>query len=140
MADRLVPAGFSDREGFETDQHLAAVHHMREVLEQQLPKSPALGPARPSAKQVAAWAKVAATAQAPESDSAARHFLESHFSVWRVVDEARPQGLFTGYFEPELKGSRTQSKTCPYPVYAKPLDLVAFEGVEKSRAGAAYGK
>ncbi len=140
MVDRLTPAKFADLKDFDADNQLEALRHMGDVLELQLKRTPALGPASLSAQQVAAWAVVAEKAKSPQTDATARAFFESHFDVWRVVDDNRPQGLFTGYFEPELKGSRTQGKTFPHPVYAKPRDLVAFEGLDKSRSGAGYGK
>ncbi len=35
--------------------------------------------------------------------------------------------LFTGYFEPVLKGSRSPSEIYRYPVYARPKDLIVIE-------------
>lgn len=47
-------------------------------------------------------------------------FFEKYFTPFRVHDRERPTGLFTGYYEPELKGSLVQSAAFPVPVYAKP--------------------
>jgi membrane-bound lytic murein transglycosylase A len=140
MADRLVPAQFADLAGFETDDHLEALRHMGEVLDLQLTKSPALGPAQLSADRVKAWADIAKHATSAGTAAEARAFITGQFSVWRVHDEARPEGLFTGYFEPELKGSLKQSAEFPHPVYAKPQDLVPFTEADQNIAGTAYGK
>jgi membrane-bound lytic murein transglycosylase A len=70
----------------------------------------------------------------------ARQFFEAHFQAFRVTDGERPQGLFTGYYEPLLQGSLTQSKHYPVPVYAKPRDLVAFTSEELEATGLSYGR
>jgi membrane-bound lytic murein transglycosylase A len=140
MADRLVPADFADLEGFDTDDHAEALRHMVEVLDLQLTKAPALGPARLSDDQINAWAAIARRAKSSEATAQAKHFITQNFSVWRVNDETRPEGLFTGYFEPELKGSLKKSDSFPYPVYAKPNDLVALNEDDQKIAGTAYGK
>lgn len=138
MADRLIPAAFADLKGLHDIDQDQALRHMAEVLAFQLQKNPTLGPARLSRKQVQAWSDVASRVR--HNTSSPQAFLEEHFNVWKVIDEARPQGLFTGYFEPELKGSRHQSATSPYPVYAKPIDLTAFGEKEQAQSGLAYGK
>ena len=50
-----------------------------------------------------------------------RAFFELFFKPVLIEDGAAP--LFTGYFEPELNGSRTRSSRYRYPIYAKPDDL-----------------
>jgi membrane-bound lytic murein transglycosylase A len=70
----------------------------------------------------------------------ARQFFETHFQAFHVTDAERPQGLFTGYYEPLLQGSLTQSKFYPVPVYAKPKDLVAFTEAEVEATGLSYGR
>jgi membrane-bound lytic murein transglycosylase A len=70
----------------------------------------------------------------------ARKFFESHFQPFRVTDAERPQGLFTGYYEPLLRGSLTRSADYPVPVYSKPTDLVAFTADEVSATGLSYGR
>ena len=38
-----------------------------------------------------------------------------------------PQVLFTGYYEPLLRGSRFESSHYPYPLYGRPADLVTVD-------------
>jgi membrane-bound lytic murein transglycosylase A len=140
MADRLVPATFADLKGFETDDHFEALRHMVEVLDVQLTKSPALGPAPLSENRIKAWAAIAQRAKSIATASSAKRFLSENFSVWRVHDDVRPDGLFTGYFEPELMGSLKQSGEFQHPVYAKPRDLVALTEADQKIAGTSYGK
>ncbi len=57
-----------------------------------------------------------------QADLAPREFLEMHFVPHRVVHEGT-DGLLTGYYEPVLRGSRTQSDTYSIPLYLQPDDL-----------------
>ncbi len=54
---------------------------------------------------------------------AARKFFETHFTPHRYPGD-KAEGFVTGYYEPELKGSRAFSESFPVPVYAVPGDLV----------------
>ena len=40
---------------------------------------------------------------------------------------AAPQVIFTGYYEPLLRGSRSESPHYPYPLYGRPGDLVTVD-------------
>ena len=51
----------------------------------------------------------------------ARTFFELFFRPV-LIEDGEP-ALFTGYFEPELNGSRTRTDVYRYPLYAKPPDL-----------------
>jgi membrane-bound lytic murein transglycosylase A len=54
----------------------------------------------------------------------ARNFFENWFIPFEVSDErSGSKGLFTGYFIPELKGSKVKTAIYKYPVYARPIDL-----------------
>ncbi|MGH8686143.1 MAG: murein transglycosylase A, partial [Burkholderiales bacterium] len=61
-------------------------------------------------------------------DAAARHFFESTFAAYAVVaPDGTRDGLVTGYYEPVLPGSRTQSEHFSQPVYGVPDDLVVVD-------------
>ena len=70
----------------------------------------------------------------------ARAFFENYFLALRVHDNDRPEGLFTGYYEPETQGSLTQSESYPVPIYAKPEELVTFAEAEREASGLNYGR
>jgi membrane-bound lytic murein transglycosylase A len=53
----------------------------------------------------------------------ARQFFESHFTPFIVTDNGNEQGLFTGYFEPQLNGSAKRSARYRYPLYHAPEGL-----------------
>lgn len=54
-------------------------------------------------------------------DAQARNFFENWFVPFEVSSKSKgADGLFTGYYIPELRGSKTKSLRYRYPVYAKP--------------------
>ncbi len=65
----------------------------------------------------------AAAALPPGDDAAARRFFETAFIAIPVVDHGDREGLFTGYFEIELKGSRHRHGPYQTPIYRKPPGL-----------------
>ncbi len=56
-----------------------------------------------------------------------RKFFEGFFEPVRLSYGGMP-GFFTGYYEPELRGSRTRHGSYQTPVYGLPSDLVKIEG------------
>jgi membrane-bound lytic murein transglycosylase A len=61
------------------------------------------------------------------SAAAARQFFETRFAPWLVADNGARSGLFTGYFEPELKGARSKGGAFTTPLLRRPPDLVAAD-------------
>ena len=59
------------------------------------------------------------------TDAAARTYFEQNFIPHKVNDNAT--GLFTGYFEPVLNGSRTRSEQFPVPIYRRPPELTVID-------------
>jgi membrane-bound lytic murein transglycosylase A len=67
----------------------------------------------------------AACAAAPGwTDTDAIRFFAEHFRAVRVSDG---RGLATGYYEPEIAGSRTRQSGYAVPVYGLPADLVEVD-------------
>jgi membrane-bound lytic murein transglycosylase A len=69
----------------------------------------------------AEWTRIcdAANAVNTADDHAARAFFEENFRPMLV----KAPGKFTGYFEPEMRGSRVPSRIFTIPVYRRPPDL-----------------
>ena len=67
----------------------------------------------------------AAKALGAGTDALAKHFFETWFVPYEVSNLGEPEGLFTGYYEPELNGSWTQGGAYQTPLYARPVDLVS---------------
>ena len=58
------------------------------------------------------------------SDGArAKAFFEAHFLPLRISRLGEDQGFVTGYYEPVLDGSRTQTDVYTVPVYRRPSNL-----------------
>ena len=60
-------------------------------------------------------------------DAAARAFFERRFTPYLAGDNGEAEGLFTGYYVPELRGSRSRSARFHVPLYRVPDDLVTVD-------------
>jgi membrane-bound lytic murein transglycosylase A len=64
--------------------------------------------------------------QASEAD--VRSFFEQNFVPHQVSKaDGSTEGKLTGYYVPDLKGSRTVSSEYPYPLYRRPDDLLTID-------------
>jgi membrane-bound lytic murein transglycosylase A len=74
----------------------------------------------------AAWQEAcrALTAAVPMTSGQARMFFETRFTPYEMHGTKGAEGLFTGYYEPVLRGSRTKRKPYLVPLYSRPDDLV----------------
>ena len=55
-------------------------------------------------------------------------YLHTHFDVYKANNEdGTKQGLITGYYQPLLKGSRSQSGKYKIPLYSPPQDLITVD-------------
>lgn len=70
-----------------------------------------------------------------KSNNAIRGFFEGEFSAYQIRDDdRRPDGVVTGYFEPEIAGARQYGAPFIYPVYGQPEDML-FADARKLPAG-----
>ena len=78
----------------------------------------------------AQWRPVCSSARALDDKNAAalRAWFEAQFRPWALVNpDGSHNGLITGYYEPILKGSRSESRGYAYPVFGPPDDLIVVE-------------
>lgn len=76
------------------------------------------------------WETVCTRAdQMTQPDNNALHaFFEEDFTPYQVYNpDGSSQGLFTGYYEPKLYGSRIKTSRFRYPVYGVPDDLLTID-------------
>ncbi len=75
------------------------------------------------------WRAVCSTVLAVADDAvAAEQFFSQNFTPWQLVNEdGSVAGLITGYYVPDLNGSRESSSSYPYPLYKKPDDLLVID-------------
>ena len=60
--------------------------------------------------------------------AAIRTFFEREFAAYQIRDDdSRPDGVVTGYFEPEISGSRRYGAPFIYPVYGQPEDMLFLD-------------
>jgi len=82
-----------------------------------------------------AWQPVCAAAIDPARMPAAndpesvRRFLQTYLQPWRLLgaDGKPASNTVTGYYEPLVRGSRTQSGLHQWPLYAPPADLLTVD-------------
>lgn len=61
------------------------------------------------------------------SPSAIRSFFEQNFIPYQATNNGNPEGLFTGYYEAGLRGSRQRGGDYQIPLRARPDDLVMVQ-------------
>jgi membrane-bound lytic murein transglycosylase A len=135
----LTPVAFADLPGWTQDHlaealpvFLAGCRQLADAASEQ-----SLGGQAQAAAlggQPAQWqpACAAGAGVAPGDDVAARAFFEAYFQPYAVADatappERRAEALFTGYFDPEVRGSRTPGGAFRSPLLGRPPDLVQVD-------------
>ncbi|WP_291298743.1 murein transglycosylase A [Elioraea sp.] len=133
----LSPASFAVLPGWAQERHAEALPAFSETCRRlaALPPDRPLGggeAAAPRAGRVSDWLPLCAEAATlPRGDdAAARQFFEARFRPWLATNVAGerpdPFGLFTGYYEPELSGTRRRRPGAT-PLLSRPTDLVQVE-------------
>ena len=65
--------------------------------------------------------------QKAEEATDSKEFLMDYFVPYKIVSSNNQEGLLTGYYEPELKGSMIKKEPYIYPVYETPNDLITVD-------------
>lgn len=113
----LTAARFSDLPGWrdaDLDPALGAFQRSCAVIAKKPPDEVVTDYAGTAADWQAVCAKAAGDARA---------FFEKNFTPYAFSGE----GLFTGYYEPEIHGSRTRQGKYQTPVYGLPADLIQVD-------------
>ena len=134
QALQLKPRAFSTLQGWNNDDQRGALRAFLISCE-RIKKMPAgksiTGSATIPGGTAADWAPACAAAE--KIDGANRAQAKQFFEIWFIpylvtdqsVDGGSGQGLFTGYFEPELNGAIEQGGAYQTPLYARPPDLIS---------------
>ncbi len=57
-----------------------------------------------------------------------KEFIQSNYRIYRSVGrDGKGEVLFTGYYEPLLKGSLVRSEQYRFPIYTRPRDLITID-------------
>lgn len=125
---RLTPMAYADLPGWAEDRHAEALAALDRSCARllALPADRPLGP--PAFGTAGSW-HGPCQARPPRDvpDHAARAYVEHHFTPVAITDGTRAEGLFTGYYEPLLQGSRKPGGSYRTPLLARPDDLVAVD-------------
>jgi membrane-bound lytic murein transglycosylase A len=137
---KLERLGFTDLQGWQHDDHAAALRVMARSCEEIL--SVGAGFARKAALSGSRtdWQQVCRTiieSAGGASVTEARQLLEDLFVPVRLTGST---GQFTGYFEPEVSGSLVRTQVYNVPVLKRPPDLVRLSASDARRLGVGYGR
>ena len=73
------------------------------------------------------WKPACQKIESGQAHADPRAFFQMYFTPYEATSGDYKQGLFTGYYEAALKGSRTRSDIYSTPLLARPADLVMVE-------------
>lgn len=121
-APRLDALGFGDLPGFAHDDLLAAFACFARSAQALVRGEEGMRPARKPSRALIEAAR-AALASPPMDAGQARSFFECRFRPFRVTPT---EGFLTGYYEPIVPGSLTETETLGWPILARPADLVSL--------------
>jgi membrane-bound lytic murein transglycosylase A len=126
----LRPISYDQLTGWHADdprEALSAFLRSCAKLDQYGAATP-MGPS-PWFGEIGDWRSICADATTVAAGSAneVRVFFEDRFIPYRVLDGDDPEGLFTGYYEPLLFGSRHFGAPYTIPIYRPPADLVRVD-------------
>ncbi len=121
---KLHPASFSDLPGWQYDSHEQALEAFKISCARIMQNKPD--------KAFGSVFGVYDHWQAPCRELSyytghAQKFFEDHFRPWQVMAGKHKEGLFTGYYEPSLRGSMQRQGPYQTPVRARPDDLVMVD-------------
>jgi membrane-bound lytic murein transglycosylase A len=130
---QYAPVGWADIPGWSEDDHLLAYKAFRTSC-RPIAAQHAL-PSDPKALGISLRDPCRAARTLDLSDGArARAFFEEHFLPLRISRLGEDAGFVTGYYEPVIDGSRTQTDVYTVPVYRRPSNLFV-RGFKQSDAG-----
>ncbi len=114
--DPLLPVPWEEIDGWQFDQHRQALETFQKSCQTLIRRI--------------RWQRVCEEAlnfNSPD-DQTAQRFFETFFQPHQVRNEdGSVEGLITGYYGPELAGSRVRTKKYQYPLYAQPDDLLIVD-------------
>jgi membrane-bound lytic murein transglycosylase A len=126
---QYLPLTWADVKGWSDDDHLAAYKTFRASCRSINAQTGAGEPKIESKiESKALGASLSEPCRVVKSleltdDAKAKTFFEQNFAPLRISRLGEPDGFVTGYYEPVLDGSRTQTDVYNVPVYRRPSNL-----------------
>jgi peptidoglycan lytic transglycosylase A len=124
---RVKPVAFTTLPGWKRDDHALAFTAFLRSCEKMGHGSDTLAKACKRAKKL----------PRKLSNAQARAFFEGFFAPHKVGSTRK--GLLTGYYEPELEGSRVRTRKFNVPLYRRPKDLIGLYSKGARRAARQAG-
>ena len=126
----LKPASFADLPGWQQDSMAEALPALRASCPRLLAQKTRPGPDGFALfGPIEAWQPFCdgLAGLAPNDTAGLRHLIETEMQPVQVLGDGKPEGLFTGYYEPSLQGSRQRRPGYDVPIYGLPPDLVQVD-------------
>lgn len=126
----LAPLSFDQLPGWAEDSAAAVLPAMLKSCDRilKLPVDRSIGFDGIGGTAADWYGACSAASRVPAGDHrAARAMFETWFSPWQISNDGKVDGLFTGYFEPEIKGARQRQGRFTTPIHGKPADLVTVD-------------
>src|SRR3954452_16491284 len=130
---QYAPVAWAELAGWNEDDHLQAFNAFRASCKPIAAQHKL--PAEAKALGISLRDPCRAARAAELSDGAkARSFFEAHFLPLQISRLGEGEGFVTGYYEPVIDGSRTQTDVYTVPVYRRPSNLFV-RGVKPGAVG-----
>jgi membrane-bound lytic murein transglycosylase A len=123
---QYLPLAWADVKGWDDDDHLAAYKTFRASCRSINAQNGAAEVKNGEAKALAGSLNEPCRVAKPldlTDEAKAKSFFEENFTPLRISRLGEPAGFVTGYYEPVLEGSRTQTEIYNVPVYRRPSNL-----------------
>jgi len=125
---RLEPASFADLPGWADDDHGRALATFLVSCSRMQGGGHDEAWTRLGVDHEVITATCAAAAGVPlGEEGATRRFFEQHFRVALATNNDEAEGLFTGYYEPELHGSERRGGIYQTPIFRPPANLITID-------------
>jgi membrane-bound lytic murein transglycosylase A len=120
----IEPATFADLNGWSEDDQAHALQAFRQSCSAILMRQRAKAKAKPLEQALRVPCASLATLKDRVTDKEARAFFEEHFRPVRISRIGENEGFLTGYYEPEIRGSRRPTGEFAVPFYRRPPELL----------------
>jgi membrane-bound lytic murein transglycosylase A len=142
----LTPVSYKDLPGWNKDQMLKAMPALKHSCSALLKKDPSkpMVTRRCGGGQAGDWQPFCTQLikNTPKTEKDMRRLIQRYLKPYQASSSEGSTGLFTGYDEPELRGSKHRHGRYQTPLYRLPGSKVRYKGVPRSRivSGALKGK
>lgn len=138
------PIGYDQLPGWEDEDHQQAIESFIKTCEVLSRNARAVSSGSGLQVSEGVWQSLCHEAKwARDNALQAQFFFEDRFVPFRINNNGKEEGLFTGYYEPLLYGSYRKKGDFKYPLYAAPKELKNSKQVythSEINAGALAGR